>query len=115
MDGYKMLSQSLGMSNYATESRRFLGLVAGSAVGRGSGIGRYSRRARIAFTGYGFGAALLYAGFAAGLLLLAGQILTHLYGARATARVAVLLAALLALALAGRVTGSHFKGRRADR
>lgn len=77
MDGYSMLSNSLGMASYATETRRYLGLRLGRTPEAKAQISAYSRRAHLVYTAYALGSALACAVIAAGLVLLAYRLLVH--------------------------------------
>jgi putative peptide zinc metalloprotease protein len=77
MDGYAMLSNSLGMAGYATETRRYLGLRLGRTPQARAQIAGYSRRAHLVYAAYGLGSALVCAALAAGLVLSAYRLLVH--------------------------------------
>ncbi len=72
LDGYKLLGYWLGTSQLATDSRRFLRLALASAIGRGEGIGAYTRRMRVVYGLYGALSNLLVGAVAAGALSWAG-------------------------------------------
>ncbi|MGW1072826.1 metalloprotease [Streptomyces sp. NPDC002537] len=119
LDGYKMLGHSLGMADYATESRRFLRLLGARAVRRGPGVAAYPRAARIAYTAYGLGAPLLVGGSGAAAVLLCHHALSGRYGVWAAVAPALLVALLVAVTgpWAGRrnaqtLSATHEKNRK---
>ncbi|MGW2366848.1 site-2 protease family protein [Streptomyces sp. NPDC001667] len=97
LDGYKILGHCLGMADYATESRRFLRLLAARAVRRGPGVAGYPRAARIAYASYGLGAALLVGGSGVGGVLLCHHLLAGRYGVWAAVVPGLLIVALVAV------------------
>ncbi|MEU1820106.1 M50 family metallopeptidase [Streptomyces roseifaciens] len=97
LDGYKMLGHALGMADYATESRRFLRLLAARAVRRGDGVAAYPRAARIAYTAYGLGAVVLVGGSGTGFVLLCHHLAGDRYGVWAVVVPVLLVAALVAV------------------
>lgn len=93
LDGYKMLSHALGMSGYATESFRFMRLVADRVRGRRGAIAAYPKAARVAYAGYALGSVAAAGAAAAGLVLLSHHLLAGRFGATAAVVPAVLFIA----------------------
>ncbi|RBM14392.1 M50 family metallopeptidase [Streptomyces sp. PT12] len=72
LDGYTIVGQALGATGLAESSRRYLAL----ALRRDPAAAAYPRRARVAYTAYGAGAALVAGLLLTALVLLATALLT---------------------------------------
>ncbi|WP_327070677.1 M50 family metallopeptidase [Kitasatospora sp. NBC_01250] len=109
LDGYQALGYALDCLQLATESRRFVALLARSAVRRGPGTSGYPRRLRLVYGGYALGCAALAATALAALGPLARRLLPA--GWAPVAGLAPLLVVALALALwaGGLVLRTHRK------
>jgi len=108
LDGYKLLGYGLGTSQLATDSRRFLGLAAAAAIGRGAGVDGYTRRMRVVYGLYGLLSGLVLAGAPAAALAGAGLWLADRRGAVW----GFLPALLVVLALLLRLTGISVRAKR---
>lgn len=97
LDGYQALGYALDCLQLATESRRFVALLARSAVRRGPGTDGYPRRLRLVYGGYALGCAALATAALAALGPLAHRLLPA--GWAPVAGLTPLLAVALALAL----------------
>lgn len=86
LDGYRMVSHAVGVLDYAVESRRFLRRLGQRISGRRDAVAAYSRKARVAYCGYGTGAALILAGAGAGLVVASHHLLADRYGPVAVIR-----------------------------
>lgn len=80
LDGYRMLGHALGASDLATQSRRFLVLVATRPLRRGPGIGGYPVRARLVYAGYGLGGLALVGGAMTAAVLTGRTLIDHRSG-----------------------------------
>jgi len=108
LDGYKLLGYALGTSHLATDSRQYLRLAAGAALGRGEGTGGYTRRMRVVYGSYGLLYGALLGGVAATTVALAGLWLADRHGTGWGFAPALAVAAALAL----RRTGTSARARR---
>jgi len=101
LDGYLALGYGLGVSRLATESNRFLKLLAARAIGRGAGLAAYPARLRALYGTYGALSVALAAGLGVTAVLVSRRILTDHFGRSAGLVPVVLVAAAIGLWIVG--------------
>ncbi|MEU8081282.1 peptidase M50 [Catellatospora citrea] len=97
LDGYRMLSYALRVTNLSGESRRFLQLSLWRLFGRGPGVAGYPYRAKVTYVSYGLWSAAVILLVGTGLTLICSAPLADHFGTSA----AVIPGLIVVLTLAG--------------